>query len=111
MPRLDAHELVDRVAAAGGPELVFEAMCPGGEVGAVYVRWPDGRRSVLTFGSASAAAVVDRVVAAGHPVPRYLAVVDVGDDATAVVQEEAPGSPVAHVSVALVEDMLRWWER
>lgn len=30
---------------------VVEGHCPGGQVGAAYVRWPDGHRSVLTPGS------------------------------------------------------------
>lgn len=30
--------------------LAYDGPCPGGQVGAAYVRWPDGRRSVLTRG-------------------------------------------------------------
>ncbi len=47
--RLDA----DRVAAAVderlGVGLQVEGLCPGGQVGAAYVRWPDGHLGVLSW--------------------------------------------------------------
>ena len=110
MTRFDPDELVRRVAAAGGPTLVVDGRCPGGEVGAAFVRWPDGRRSVLSFGTLTAPPIVDLVVAAGHPAPRYEAVVDLGGEVV-VVQSVADGSAVSHVSTALVDDMLRWLDR
>jgi hypothetical protein len=46
--RLDADELVAEVHERTGLRLTVDGPCPGGEVGAAYVRWPDGHRSVLT---------------------------------------------------------------
>jgi hypothetical protein len=50
-PPLDPVELANRLAAMTGVRLEVQAPCRGGEVGAAYVRWPDGHRSVLTHGS------------------------------------------------------------
>jgi hypothetical protein len=47
--RLDAGRMTDAVHAGTGVRLVVEGPCPGGEVGAAYVRWPDGHRSVLKW--------------------------------------------------------------
>ncbi|GIH17465.1 phosphotransferase [Rugosimonospora africana] len=51
VPRLDAVAAVARLAELTGVRLAIEGPCGGGEVGAAYVRWPEGRRSVLTSGS------------------------------------------------------------
>ena len=46
--RLDVAAAVAQLRETAGVRLEVEGPCPGGQVGAAYVRWPDGRRSVLT---------------------------------------------------------------
>ncbi|HEX5595614.1 MAG TPA: phosphotransferase [Micromonosporaceae bacterium] len=103
--RLDAARVVRRLAEQTGTMLVVEGPCPGGQVGAAYVRWPDGRRSVLTFGTATAPPLLDIARAAGVPAPRYELVTDV-DGTIVVVQERLPGAPSAMVDRRLVEQMI-----
>jgi hypothetical protein len=55
--RLPAAYLADRLGFS------YEGPCAGGEVGAAYVRWPDGHRSVLTGGSAGIERLLKCVVA------------------------------------------------
>ena len=104
-PRLDAAQLVDRLAAATGVRFSIDGRCPGGEVGAAYVRWPDGRRSVLTMGHPRAQPFVAVARRAGLPVPRYELVADL-DVAFIVVQELMPGAAPVVVDRPLVEDLL-----
>ena len=65
--KLDAPRLVERIAEITGVRLVLEGPCPGGEVGAAYVRWPDGRRSVLSEGHTRTGPLLDLARAAGVP--------------------------------------------
>jgi len=104
-PRLDATELVRRLAAATGIGLQVDGRCPGGEVGAAYVRWPDGHRSVLTTGSPHAQPLVAIARQAGLPVPRYELVADIGATFI-VVQELRPGAAPTLVDRPLIEAML-----
>src|SRR5690242_11236490 len=69
--RLDAPQVIARIAEITGVRLVLEGPCPGGEVGAAYVRWPDGRRSVLTEGRSRSGRLVDRARQAGVPTARH----------------------------------------
>ena len=46
--RLDAARVLAELARLTGTALAFDGSCRGGQVGAAYVRWPDGHRSVLT---------------------------------------------------------------
>jgi aminoglycoside phosphotransferase (APT) family kinase protein len=103
--RLDPDTTVRRLAELTGIALTVEGLCPGGEVGAAYVRWPDGHRSVLTYGDPRAADLVEVARAAGIPAPRYELVTTV-DRATVLVQERLPGAPPARVDRALVEQMV-----
>jgi hypothetical protein len=87
-------------------------MCPGGQVGAAYVRWPDGHRSVLTCmppGHAGAARRTESLLAEGRahgvPAPRYELVAEL-PSAVAIVQEMLPGSPPAVVGRRTVESMI-----
>ena len=59
VPRLRAAHFAERLG------LIYEGPCAGGEVGAAYVGWPGGRRSVLTGGSPAAARMVAIARAAG----------------------------------------------
>jgi hypothetical protein len=85
-------------------------MSSHGEVGAAYVTWPDGHRSVLTHGPGLVAPLLDIARAAGIPAPCYELAVDLGDDAV-VVQELPPGVPPSTVDRALVYRMLGLHDR
>src|SRR5215467_12651346 len=93
--RWEPATVLAELAVATGIRLVDEGRCRGGEIGACYVRWPDGHRSVLTAGpcgpEARRAADLAAVArAAGVPAPRYELVVAL-PSVTAVVQELLPG--------------------
>jgi phosphotransferase family enzyme len=103
--RIDAHHLIDRIAEITGVRLLHEGPCPGGEVGAAYVRWPDGRRSVLTEGRSRTGPLLDLARAAGVPTARYELSAHI-DGARVVVQQRLPGTPPAAVDAALVQAMI-----
>jgi Ser/Thr protein kinase RdoA (MazF antagonist) len=103
--RLDAPRVLARIADITGVVFVLEGPCPGGEVGAAFVRWPDGRRSVLTASRTGSAVLVDRARAAGVPTPRYELTARV-DGVRVIVQERLPGSPPSTVDAAVVGQML-----
>ena len=104
--RLDARQVIDRIAEITGVRLVLEGPCPGGEVGAAYVRWPDGRRSVLTEGRTRAGPLVDRARAAGVPTARHELAAHV-DGVRVIVQQRLPGAPPAGLDAGLVRQMLQ----
>jgi Ser/Thr protein kinase RdoA (MazF antagonist) len=108
--RLDVPHLLDRIADITGVRLRLEGPCPGGEVGAAYVRWPDGRRSVLTEGSSRTGPFVDRARAAGVPTARQELAARV-DGRHVIVQQRLPGSPPDTVDAALVEQMIAVTDR
>ncbi|MGW1410631.1 phosphotransferase [Streptomyces sp. NPDC002403] len=99
--RLDADRTAAAVHARTGVRLVVEGPCPGGEVGAAYVRWPDGRRSVLKWRPdtrieelrAGPLAVCEVLGARGYPCPSTELALQV-DGAVVLVQELLPGTPV-----------------
>ena len=103
--RLDAPHVIDRIAEITGVRLVLEGRAPGGEVGAAYVRWPDGRRSVLTEGRSRTGPLVDKARAAGVPTARQELSAHV-DGIRVIVQQRLPGSPPHTVDAALVRQML-----
>ena len=110
--RLDVAAAVAQLRDTAGVRLEVEGPCPGGQVGAAYVRWPDGRRSVLTTrppGSAAAAQRTEALLAVGRahgvPAPRYELVQEL-PGATAVVQELLPGSAPAAPSRRTIESMI-----
>jgi hypothetical protein len=100
-PKFDAVATLDRVRRETGVELAYEGPCPGGEVGAAYVRWLDGRRSVLGGGNPAAARYVEAARRAGIPAPQY----QLAGDGW-VVQECLPGRPPDAVDDALLEQLL-----
>jgi len=104
--RLDAAHVLDRIAEITGVRLILEGPCPGGEVGAAYVRWPDGRRSVLTEGRTRTGPLVDRARAAGVPTARHELVAHV-DGVRVVVQQRLPGVPPQRLDAALVRQMVQ----
>lgn len=103
--RLDAPRLIDRIADITGVRLILEGPATGGEVGAAYVRWPDGRRSVLTEGRARTGPLLDLARAAGIPTARYELSAHI-DGARVVVQQRLPGRPPATLDAALVQQLI-----
>ncbi|MFJ7199229.1 MULTISPECIES: phosphotransferase [unclassified Streptomyces] len=99
--RLDADRTAAAVHARTGVRLEVEGPCPGGAVGAAYVRWPDGRRSVLKWRPgagieelrAGPLAVCEVLAARGYPCPSTELALQV-DGAVVLVQELLPGTPV-----------------
>jgi hypothetical protein len=108
--RLDAPRVVDRIADITGVRFVIEGPCPGGEVGAAYVRWPDGRRSVLSEGRTRTGPLVDRARAAGVPTARHELVAHV-DGVRVIVQERLPGRPPTTLDADLVAQMIAVTDR
>jgi hypothetical protein len=103
--RLDAPRMIDRIAEITGVRLVLEGPCPGGEVGAAYVRWPDGRRSVLGEGRSRTGPLLDLARAAGVPTARQELSAHI-DGRRVIVQQRLPGAPPEHLDAALVQAML-----
>lgn len=106
-----------KIAEAGGPELQLVGPLAGGSVGAWQVRWPDGHPGVLTWTPpllqgespgrlAEVQALVELGRAAGLPLPRYEAVVDLGPSGAAVLQERANGRPPTVVTEPLLDQVL-----
>ncbi|MFB7918428.1 aminoglycoside phosphotransferase family protein [Streptomyces sp. NPDC056061] len=99
--RLDAHRLAEALCTGTGVRLTVEGPCPGGEVGAAYVRWPDGHRSVLKSRPgariedlrAGPLAVCEVLRRHGYPCPSTELALQVGG-AAVLVQELLPGAPV-----------------
>lgn len=97
--RLDSEGIARKVERETGISLVVEGPCAGGQVGAAFVRWPDGHRSVLKWRPGTTLADLERgpiavsevLRAAGYPAPATELAVQV-DDAVATVQELLPGT-------------------
>lgn len=105
-PKFDAHAALARVLQETGVRLTYDGRCPGGEVGAAYVRWPDGHRSVLGGGNPAAAKFTAIAKAAGLPAPAY----ELTGDGW-IVQELLPGSPPSQVDDALLAQLVALNER
>ena len=103
--RLDAPQVIARIAEITGVRLILEGPAPGGEVGAAYVRWPDGRRSVLTEGRSRSGPLVDRARRAGVPTARHELAAHV-DGSRVIVQQRLPGAPPETVDLSVVRQML-----
>ncbi len=114
--RLDARSFVDSVNEYAGVGLDLLGPAPGGQVGAAFVRWPDGRDGVLTRWGGTAAQVestadVLRVARGrGLPVPRYDLIAEV-PGAVAIVQERLPGRKPDRASPGVVAAMVELIER
>lgn len=108
--RLDAQRMADAIEAEAGVRLRVDGPCPGGQVGAAYVTWPDGHRSVLTWRPGvrladlrrGPLAVIAAVRPAGYPAPAA----ELAGDAVALVWELVPGAPVTHVTTGLLDQAL-----
>lgn len=109
--KLDVDQLLDAVRQEG-VELELIGRAADGEVGAAFVRWPDGREGVLTGIGRPLADEVRRTASLlelarerGVPVPAYDLVVDL-PDGVAIVQQRLPGAVPAVRDRALAEAML-----
>ena len=112
VPRLDPAETLRELAVVTGLRLAYDGPCPGGEVGAAYVRWPRGHRSVLTTmppGTLAGARRIESLItaarAAGVPAPRYELLQEL-PSCVAVVQELLPGSVPDPAGRRTVESMV-----
>jgi aminoglycoside phosphotransferase (APT) family kinase protein len=114
--KLDARQFMQELNQATGAGLEFVAPAAGGEVGAAFVRWPDGRDGVLTRGHGSlaelrrTAEVLDAARRRGLPVPQYSLLADLADG-VGVVQERLPGQPPATTDRQLLESMIALTDR
>jgi hypothetical protein len=110
--RLDTDLALRQLAETTGLVLVADGACPGGQVGASYVRWPDGHRSVLTWqppGTVSdvrrAASLLEVARAGGVPAPRYELVEEL-PAAVVIVQELLPGTGPTTITQRTVDSMI-----
>lgn len=111
--RLDAERMADAIEAAAGVALRIDGPCPGGQVGASYVTWPDGHRSVLTWRPGTHLAdlrqgplgVIEALRPAGYPAPAAELAVQAGD-AVVLVWELLPGTPITHLTPGLLAEAL-----
>jgi Phosphotransferase enzyme family len=106
------ESVLAELADATGIRLVSDGWCRGGQIGACYVRWADGHRSVLTAGPPGGLDAAQRAAdltadarAAAVPAPRYELVAGL-PSFTAVVQELLPGTAPATVSRHTVASMV-----
>jgi aminoglycoside phosphotransferase (APT) family kinase protein len=107
------HQLVARVNRQAGLDLRYSGAADLGETaGAAFVEWPDGRRSVVTVATVSAAAmwlaagVLELARGRGVPVPRHERVVELEDATVAVVQERLPGRHAILVDADLIDTLV-----
>ncbi|MFB9238274.1 phosphotransferase family protein [Plantactinospora siamensis] len=105
-PRLAAERMLAAVAGHTGVRLDYLGPCSGGEVGAAYVRWPDGRRGVLGRDRQDVAGLVRLAGDAGVPVPGYDLVAPLDGGGWAVVQRLLPGAAPATVDRSLFDGLL-----
>lgn len=115
VPRLDPTRLIAALAARHGLELRLLGTATTGEVGAAFVRLPDGREGVLgTLGDDSpetgarirrAAEALALARSRGVPVPRYELIRPVAG-VHVVIQDRLPGRPPGRADAALIERMI-----
>ncbi|WP_034271548.1 phosphotransferase enzyme family protein [Actinospica robiniae] len=111
--RLDAEAKARAVSEQTGIRLTVEGPCAGGQVGAAYVRWPDGRRAVLKWRpnytvaelEAGPLAVTERLRELGYPAPAMELATQVGG-AVVTVQELLPGRKIDNLDLHLLERVL-----
>jgi aminoglycoside phosphotransferase (APT) family kinase protein len=111
--RLEVGRVVEALEREAGVRVVVEGPCSGGEVGAAFVRWQDGRRTVLKWRpgvtvegmQAGPLAVVDVLRSVGYPAPATELVAQVGD-AVVTIQELLPGSKVDRLDEGTLDQAL-----
>jgi Phosphotransferase enzyme family len=104
--------VLTQLADVTGVVLTDAGRCRGGQIGASYVRWPDGHLSVLTARSPNELAAARQVEdvtavgrAAGVPAPRCELIAEL-PSVTAIVQELLPGTVPATPSRRIVAGMV-----
>ncbi len=105
-------EIVQVLNERAGCGLELVGLIDEGQSGAAYVRWPDGRDSVVTTAFATmeqmrlTAETLVRVRRLDIPVPHHEFLYDLDDGTVAVVQERMPGATVVaagtHVVAAII---------
>jgi aminoglycoside phosphotransferase (APT) family kinase protein len=111
--RLDPLRVAAALRERTGVDLVVEGRSGDGEVGAAYVRWPGGRRGVLTRQpgrrlaelEAGPLAVLEALRRTGYPAPR----IELGaelDGAVVLVQELLPGAAPRSFTSGLLDQAL-----
>jgi aminoglycoside phosphotransferase (APT) family kinase protein len=110
--RLDSAQLLGLVNEQTDARLSLLGPAPGGQVGAAYVGWPDGREGVLTVAAEGIVADLRRTSdvlalarAHGLPVPAYDLIVEV-PGAVAIVQERLPGTVPVRATRSVVQAMV-----
>jgi hypothetical protein len=110
--RLDADLTLRQLAETTGLILVADGTPPAGQVGASYVRWPDGHRSVLTAqppgtlpAARRAASLLEVARTGGVPAPRYELITEL-PAAVIIVQELLPGTPPPTITQRTVDSMI-----
>ncbi|GAB2913067.1 hypothetical protein GCM10022245_55060 [Streptomyces mayteni] len=106
--------MVEALHTQTGVRLTLEGACPGGQVGAAYVRWADGHRSVLKWRPHSSAeamragplAVTEALRQAGYPAPATELTAQVGH-AVVTVQELLPGRKIDHFTHGNLDQVLQ----
>ncbi|HEX4213603.1 MAG TPA: phosphotransferase [Candidatus Dormibacteraeota bacterium] len=110
-------EVVRALNQRAGCRLDLVGPVDRGQSGAAYVRWPDGRESVVTTAFATltlmrqTAEVLADVRALGIPVPAHEFLLDLGDGRVAVVQERLPGDQAVRAGVSTVDAIIAMNER
>jgi hypothetical protein len=98
---------------ATGVRVIVDGPCPGGEVGAAYVRWDDGHRSILKWRpqttledmQAGPLKVVSVLRSVGYPAPATELAAQVGD-AVVTIQELLPGTTVNLLNESTLDQAL-----
>lgn len=112
-----SQDVVRALNERAGCGLEFVGLIEQGQSGAAYVRWPDGRESVVTTAFASlermrlTASVLAEVRELGIPVPLHEFLLDLEDGTVAVVQERLPGSTVTRADTGIVDAIVAVNER
>jgi hypothetical protein len=111
--RLDAEGMARALFEQTGVRLIVQGPCAGGEVGAAYVRWPDGHVGVLKWRPhftvdelrSGPLAVADRLRTLGYPAPGTELTAQIGH-AVVMVQELLPGRKIDHLDVRHFDQMM-----
>ncbi|MEU0093440.1 phosphotransferase [Kribbella sp. NPDC006257] len=111
--RLDTERMAADLEHATGVRVIVDGPCPGGEVGAAYVRWDDGHRSILKWRpqttledmQAGPLKVVSVLRSVGYPAPETELAAQVGD-AVVTIQELLPGTTVNLLNESTLDQAL-----
>ena len=108
--RLNAEDMARALFEQARIRLSVEGPCAGGQVGAAYVRWSDGHRSVLKWRpdftvdelESGPLAVAEQLRMLGYPAPATELTAQVGS-AVVMVQELLPGAKIDHLDAHHLE--------